>query len=285
MRKSIIALAATVVAAQVMVAASAQTTSPEENVFRYKVGDYEVVLLSDGQLDEDTRGILDTPDEVLAPYLSVYGTYPSAINAFAVITPDRTILIDAGGSGLVAENLRVAGIYRVDAIQLTHMHWDHIGGLTNNDDRVFDDSILSLSEIEADYWGAQDGAEKKTLDLYPVQLVEPFALNEIPEGKDGVFPIEAYGHTPGHTMYMVASKGEKLLIWGDIIHAPAIQMPRPEISMRWDVDPDAARVSRAKILEYVVTNNIPVAGAHIAFPSVGTIEKVAEGYKFTPVAE
>ncbi len=303
MRKTIIAPVATVVAAQMLVAAAvaatAQTvpapapvqTAPvtvpaqtdTENIFRYRVGDAEVVLLSDGHLDEDTRGILNAPDELIAPYLSEAGTYPSAINAFAVVTPREVVLIDAGGSGKVAENLRAAGIGEPDEIYLTHMHWDHVGGLLTGGERVFPGAVLSLSEREAGYWAAQNGDEKKVLDACRFRTVEPFALGEVPDGEDGIFPIAAYGHTPGHTIYLVVSKGEKLLIWGDVVHAPAVQMPLPEISMRWDVDPDAARTTRLEVLEYVVKNKIPVAGAHIAYPGMGFVGKAAKGYEFTPV--
>lgn len=281
MTKTIIAPAAIVVAMLALTTATAQ--SVKENIFRYRVGEAEVVLLSDGDLDEDTRGILDTPDELIPPYLSEAGTYPSAINAFAVVTPSEVVVIDAGGSGKVAENLRAAGIERVDAIELTHMHWDHIGGLTHDGGRVFENPVLSLSEREAEYWTAQGGNEKEMLGICGFRIFKSLSLNDIPEGEDGIFPIAAYGHTPGHTMYLVVSQGEKLLIWGDLVHAPAVQMPLPEISMRWDVDPDVARITRLEVLEYVVKNKIPVAGAHIAYPGMGFVEKARRGYKFTPV--
>lgn len=107
-------------------------------------------------------------------------------------------------------------------------------------------------------------------------------LDNVPADAEGIFPIKVYGHTPGHTAFMVVSDGERLLIWGDITHAMAVQMPHPEISVTYDVDPDAARALRLKILEYVAAHKIPVAGMHIAWPGIGTVEKAAQGYEFTP---
>ncbi len=120
------------------------------------------------------------------------------------------------------------------------------------------------------------------LELYKPNALTLYTLDDVPTDRDGIFAIEAFGHTPGHTVFLVVSGGEKLLVWGDIAHAMAVQMPRPEISVRYDVDPDAARASRLKILEYAATNRIPVAGMHIPYPGVGTVEKAAQGYKFTP---
>ncbi len=282
MKRTIIALAATVVAAQATQAVSAQTSAPEEHIFRYRVGNFEVVLLSEGQSDGNTRNLIDAPADLTAPYLSEAGTYPTATNAFAVISPKEVLLIDAGVGRRLTENIDAAGIDKIGAIWLTHMHGDHIGGLLKDGARVFD-APLSLGAAEAGYWAGQGGGAKTVLDLYKPRTIELYRLEEVPLGRDGIFPIEAFGHTPGHTAFLVVSGGEKLMIWGDLAHAMAVQMPHPEISVRYDVDPDAARVSRAKILEYVAANNIPVAGMHIPYPGIGTVEKAAQGYKFIPV--
>ena len=50
-----------------------------------------------------------------------------------------------------------------------------------------------------------------------VKTVQALALNG--DYGDGIFPIEAYGHTPGHIMYLISDGGEKLLVWGDLTHA------------------------------------------------------------------
>ena len=112
-----------------------------------------------------------------------------------------------------------------------------------------------------------------------VRIDEPFTLSE--EFEDGISMIEAYGHTPGHVMFLVKDGGNHLLIWGDLTHALAVQMPHPEISVTYDVDPDMARETRLKVLKYVSDNEIPVAGMHIPFSGTGMVKKAQTGYTFT----
>ncbi len=286
MRRTIIALAATVVAAQAAVTVSAQISADEENIFRYRTGNFEVIVLTQGQGEGDTGILLDAPAEVTESYLSENGTYPTATNVVLIRNGDHIWLIDAGYGATLFDTLEALGLGSrdVDRVLLTHMHGDHIGGLLKDGARAFD-APLGLSATEAGYWAGQEGSAKTVLDLYKPETLELYRLGEAPLGREGIFPVEAFGHTPGHTAFLVVSGDEKLMIWGDIAHAMAVQMPHPEISVRYDVDPDAARVSRLEILEYVVANNIPVAGMHIPYPGIGIVEKAGQGYKFTPITQ
>jgi len=83
-------------------------------------------------------------------------------------------------------------------------------------------------------------------------------------------------------MFLISDGSEKLFVWGDITHSLAIQMPHPEISMILDVDPDMARETRLKVLQYLAGKNIAVIGMHIAAPQPGKIVKdeASQGYRF-----
>ncbi|MDR3201192.1 MAG: MBL fold metallo-hydrolase, partial [Spirochaetales bacterium] len=100
----------------------------------------------------------------------------------------------------------------------------------------------------------------------------------------GVTPLAAFGHTPGHTVFLVQSEGKSLIIGGDLVHVMDIQIPVPDISVTYDVDPAAARIARKKIFDYAVKNKIPITGMHLASPGIGLLEALpGGGYKFTPV--
>jgi glyoxylase-like metal-dependent hydrolase (beta-lactamase superfamily II) len=87
------------------------------------------------------------------------------------------------------------------------------------------------------------------------------------------------GHTPGHTGWLIASGKESLLIWGDLVHLASVQVARPETSLVFDVDPQAACATR---LRRVAADRLKVAGAHMDFPGFGTIVRRGAGFAFEP---
>jgi glyoxylase-like metal-dependent hydrolase (beta-lactamase superfamily II) len=83
--------------------------------------------------------------------------------------------------------------------------------------------------------------------------------------------------------YRIASGGETLLIWGDIVHAAPVQLPRPELTLSFDVNQPLAAKTRKALLKQVAADRIMVAGAHLPFPGIGYIEAAKNGgYRFVP---
>ncbi len=93
----------------------------------------------------------------------------------------------------------------------------------------------------------------------------------------GVTAVPLNGHTPGHSGYRISSGGEQLLIWGDIIHVPEIQVPRPEVTIEFDTDPHAAAAIRRRTFEMAASDRLLVAGMHIHFPGFGHVARHGEG--------
>lgn len=263
-----------------------------ENVFSYKAGLFEITLLSESQGQGNKSILIGAAPEMLQKY-APEGTFPNGTNAFFVKTPDTNILVDAGFGRNLFNNLQTIGISpeQVDVVLLTHMHGDHIGGMLRDGKPSFPNAEVYLAQPEHDYWvnesrgqQAQDviAAYKNKLHLFqPVEAGE----KGIPLVA-GIQGIAAYGHTPGHTAFLLESDNEKLLIWGDLTHAMAIQMPYPQVAVTYDVNPGDAIAYRKKLLEYTEKNKIPVAGMHIAFPGIGVVTKDAAsgGYTFTPAS-
>jgi glyoxylase-like metal-dependent hydrolase (beta-lactamase superfamily II) len=100
----------------------------------------------------------------------------------------------------------------------------------------------------------------------------------------GVTALPLHGHTPGHTGYLVESGGERLLIWGDIVHMPEVQVPRPEVSMVVDSDPEAAAATRRRVFDMVASERLLVTGMHLHFPGFGHIARDGAAYRFVPEA-
>jgi glyoxylase-like metal-dependent hydrolase (beta-lactamase superfamily II) len=183
-------------------------------------------------------------------------------------------------------NLKTLGVDAGDirTVLITHAHGDHIGGLVTEGKPTYPNAKAVISK--KDYtWSSQ--ARQSIAKYESVETITPGTLETGgAEVAKGVYAIAAYGHTPGHTMFMVESGGEKLLIWGDLTHAMAIQMPRPGVSVTYDTDPAAAARVRNAVLKYTSDNDIPVAGMHVAYPGMGYVRGDPEnpgGYKFIPI--
>jgi glyoxylase-like metal-dependent hydrolase (beta-lactamase superfamily II) len=99
----------------------------------------------------------------------------------------------------------------------------------------------------------------------------------------GIRSIPAYGHTPGHTAYLVESHGQQLLLWGDIIHCAEVQFRDPTITIEYDLNPDAAVATRMKLLADAAKQGYLVGGAHISFPGLGHVCADNKGYSWIPL--
>ncbi len=272
-----------------MVLISGCQTRAQEDVITFDVGSFTITTLSEGQ-QQGNKGILVGATEEMLKEAIPNGTFPNATNAFLVVAGDKTILFDSGYGKKLFDNLKKCGksVADIDAIVLTHMHGDHIGGLLRNGEKAFPSAALYIPQAEYDYWMSEAAGgvarAREVINAYKEQL-HLFAPGGV-EGAEELFPgirsVAAYGHTPGHTGYMVESNGSKLFIWGDLTHAMAIQMPYPEVAVTYDTDPVQAVESRQQILKYLAEHKIRIAGMHIPFPAIGDIKKNAVyGYDFT----
>jgi glyoxylase-like metal-dependent hydrolase (beta-lactamase superfamily II) len=101
---------------------------------------------------------------------------------------------------------------------------------------------------------------------------------------DGVRLVSLHGHTPGHTGYEFSSKEQKILFWGDIIHAQIVQLQHPEVTAVFDIDPTAAAATRNQLLPKLAREDVVIAGPHMSFPGLGRLHKDGSGYSWAPVA-
>src|SRR6202035_2854822 len=96
----------------------------------------------------------------------------------------------------------------------------------------------------------------------------------------GITAVPAPGHTPGHTGWLVASGGDALLIWGDVVHLPGLQFAHPDAGMVFDVDGALAIVTRRRIMDMAATDRLRVTGMHMDFPGFGHVVRSGGAYAF-----
>jgi glyoxylase-like metal-dependent hydrolase (beta-lactamase superfamily II) len=274
----------------------AQVKTQAPGYYRMMLGNFEVTALLDGTavlpMDKLLQGAPKESINRLLAAQSLSTQVETPINTFLINTGSHLILVDTGAGaffgpagGHLLDNLRASGYTpeQIDTVLLTHIHSDHIGGLSHNGKPAFPNATVFVSKIDADYWlsaahleqakGEEQAAFKQANDaLQPI--VKAGKLKTFSDDSQilpGVTPILAAGHTPGHTLFQFESDGQKLLAWGDVMHSSAVQMPEPKVTVTFDADSTQARKSREKILATVVNSKEWVAGAHLAFPGLGHV--------------
>ncbi|WP_337997602.1 MBL fold metallo-hydrolase [Oleispirillum naphthae] len=260
-----------------------------------KLGDFTIVALQDALNSRPLAGLIANPGELAGTPGAAAAPDPSPlpVAAFLVDTGKQTVLIDTGlgdPAGKTLARLRAAGYApeRIGAVLLTHLHGDHIGGLLEGGKAAFPQAQVYVNRRETAYWLAADnaGAQKAKAALAPYQAAGRVTLFD---GAAAILPgiasSPAYGHTPGHTGYMIESAGRRLLMWADIVHVQALQFVNPNVSVNFDIDKAEARETRKAFLADAAARGYLVAGTHIAFPGIGHVRAAGAGYRWEPLAE
>ncbi|MDR2151392.1 MAG: MBL fold metallo-hydrolase [Helicobacteraceae bacterium] len=258
--------------------------------FFYELGDLEFVAIKDADTNNG-KEILENPDAPIVKKTLPDNQNPSTINVFLVRaktaqTKMPTVLVDTGLGKEIFDNLDAIGVApeAIDIVAITHMHGDHIGGLTKNGKPVFASARVLLPKRDLEYWLGSGEENKKAAQA--LQKAYGARLSTFEWGDKiapNILAIKAEGHTPGHTAYEIESNGEKLLIVSDLIHSLKTQMADPAQSVIYDVDPVLAASTRLKLLNYAANADITIAGMHIRFPGIGKVVKDKNAFRFKPI--
>jgi glyoxylase-like metal-dependent hydrolase (beta-lactamase superfamily II) len=303
------ALASLVSSPNAALRAAPQRPDQAPGFYRLKVGDLEVTALFDGTGVFDPHWLNGTTATMNGVQQALHEDphmLDVADTGFLVNTGRQRILVDAGAGswwgggafGRLAQSLRSAGYTPEDVniVLVTHLHSDHVGGLTTEEGkRVFPQAEVYVAKAESDFWLSPDIAAKAPKDARPFfQSAQAIAAPYIKAGKwhtfsgsepivDGMEVVALSGHTPGHTGYEFSSKGQKVLFWGDIVHALRVQLQRPEVTAVFDIDQTAAAATRHQLLTRLAREDVLIAGPHMNFPALGRLHKEASGYSWAPV--
>jgi len=275
---------------------------------RMQLGGFEVTALSDGTVSLDLRTLLKNvkPARLDADLGAVFLREPveTSVNAYLVNTGSKLVLIDTGAGNLfgptlgkLGANLKAAGYdpSQIDEIYITHFHADHIGGLIAPDGTaVFPNAIVRADKRESDYWLSDANlnaapADAKSFFEGARKSLKPYvdaghykSFNGATTLVPGIRTIATPGHTPGHTTYVVESKGSRLVLWGDLVHAASVQFQDPNVAIGFDSNTTAAIAARKTAFAEAAAQGTWVGAAHIAFPGIGHVTRTAHGYQWVP---
>ncbi len=276
--------------------------------YRVMLGDFEVTALSDGILILPVEKLLTNtkPEKTLKALQKYHLSTPTttSVNGYLINTGSKLVLIDTGAAtlfgptaGRLANSLKAAGYTpeQVDEVYITHMHGDHVGGLMNGDQLAFPNAIVRADQHDADFWLSQANMDKAPAEAKGAFQGAMASINPyVKAGKfktfsgdtelvPGVKAIAARGHTPGHSVYAVESKGQKLMLWGDLMHVAAVQFENPTVTISFDSDSKAAMAQRLKAYADAAKQGYMVGATHLSFPGLGYVRKEGKAYAWVPV--
>jgi glyoxylase-like metal-dependent hydrolase (beta-lactamase superfamily II) len=268
---------------------------------RRMIGEISVVALSDGRI-EGSLSMLRNIEQAKAERFLRAALQPVppriSVNCYALGLRDSIVLIDTGAGtamgpslGRLHKSLQLAGIRPGDVttVLLTHAHPDHSNGLTDASRHAyFPNAELVMHEDEVAHWfddarmaqatprRREDNFEAARRQIAPYKnQLRTFRSGEV---IPNVRAVPLPGHTPGHCGYLIESGEESLLIWGDTVHIPDVQVPCPEASVSLDTDAIAAVATRKRVLDMAATESLLVAGMHMHFPGFARIVRHDGGF-------
>ena len=290
-----------------MVANKPKMTRPK--VYQFKLGDFTITNVLEGYIHREDMhpitGTNATADEVQAVAEANRLPFPNFEHNFVpslVDTGDKLIALDPGfgarahgpTTGWLNDLLPEAGysLDDVDYVVVTHCHPDHIGNLTTADGSpTFPNAEIVFGRTEFDYWMKGENIPSfrpPTLKMFQ-EVCAPMAdtARFVQPGDDivtGVTAVDAFGHSAGHMAYHIESNGQELMIMSDTVAHYAVSLSHPEWHFGMDDNPEAAVVSRKRVLSQVADEKMAAIGFHMPFPSVGYVERRGDGFAWVPAS-
>lgn len=277
------------------------------DIQRFQLGDLRITALSDGTVPQDLHELLRgiTPREVddLIGRAFLKNPVEASINAYLFETADGLALVDTGAGevfgpgmgGRLVDSLAVAGVEpsQIRHVLITHVHSDHSGGLVVGGRPLFPKAVIHVGKPDVDFFLGAKGADRLGYaDQYFAEAetaLRPYLdqgrLKTFEDGEEilpGVTAAIHPGHTPGSAFFTVRNGEDAIIFIGDAVHVNTVQLPRPGVTIVYDVVPDQASAVRRQAFDRFAQERTLVAAPHLPFPGIGRLRRDGDGFAWVP---
>ena len=286
--------------------ATESETLVRPNIYQFRFGEFIITQILEGHVTrKDMHPFVATnatADEVQSVAREHYAPYPDLEHGFVctvIKTSTNLIVVDPGfgqnsplpTAGFFMQSLCAAGYSadQVDTVIISHSHPDHIGGLMTDGKATFGNAEIIYGRAEFEFWQRGEfisEMRQPTLALFNkvalplrdrMRFIEPDEII-LP----GLTALNAFGHSAGHLVFHIESAENRMMMLNDTVAHYVASFARPDWHFSMDDDAEAAAITRKRILDQVATDQIPVTGFHLPFPSLGYVDTSGKGYRFHP---
>lgn len=278
-----------------------------------RIGEFDLLVVSDGVMRQDAGAVFGLVPRIMwekyVPQLDDKYRMNMGLNSLVVRGRGKTILVDTGcgtkgqhapgavsteESGRLLDNLRAAGIAPedVDVVVNTHLHFDHCGGNTIEEDgRPKPAFPRARYMVPRGEWEAAAHPNERTRGTY---LAENFApldearQVELTDGENEILPglriVPAPGHTEDHIVVEVESGGAYALYVGELAQQP-VMLERLAWVSAFDILPMVSIETKRRFTEKAIEKNATLVSVHAPYPGLGRLRAEGRLRHWDPISE
>lgn len=272
-----------------------------------RIGRFTVHVLTDGHVDLPYgfftgQSADETAAQAVAAHVNRSGdTLRLGFAQYLIDDGSRLVLVDTGPAGGIGEHtgklpraLASLGVEPgdIDAVILTHTHFDHISGAIVGGRAVYDNAEVYVDRRDIAYFtdpAARSAAPDFLISSFDTtaELVRLYPRLQQIEGNVDIMPglstVDLTGHTPGHIGCRIEDDGQSMLIVSDMLFDPLLHPKRADVGFVFEQDPAAANAMRARFFPMAAEEGGLIAATHMPFPGLGRIGR--DGGELTWVPE